>query len=769
MRVNEDEPIVSAALPLGDVAARLSRVADVVPDALVILGADGRIAFANAAAGPAIPMLRALAGMPSDDEARWTVSDASGHPVASGDLPVARANRGEVVRDVVVHAKRPGSPSRRVLVNAAPLRDPAGGAGGVVLVARDVTKEANAEDTFRMFGAVSQLLASTLDVEDTLSSVAHLIVPTFSDWCAVDIVDEDGQITRVDVAHMRPDAATEMRRCCYPFAADDAVGTPRTIRSGESVLIASLRDADAVAHVRDEQQLHELRDLGIVSLLSVPLVVRGRPFGAISCATTESERRFGARDLALMEDLAGRVALAVHNSRPYTKEHEMRWAAERAAIRASRLQVVTASLADSLTHEQVAEVVLGLGGGTLGAHAGAFLLLDQRGVELDLVYATGLSAEILERIRRVPITASTALADAARSGHLLWFGSREVYAAAYPAGTGGIMHLSSSYALAAVPLMLDGRSIGALAFCFPEPRSLANEDRDFMQSLARQSVHALERIRLYEAERTARADAEAAEERLTFLNQAGDVLASSLDYETTLRNMARLAVPTLADLCIAYVLEDGVVRQVEMAHEDPRQEDLVRGVLRRHPLTVLSRSPVLAALHTREPQIVADVASYSVETAAEELSDVALLQGLGARSLMVVPLLARGRELGAVAFITTRSYRRYGEADVALAEDLVRRAALAVDNSRMYRRSQESNDMKAEFLSLMSREVRTPLTSILGYADLLLMGIPEPLSDAARPHIERVRAASEHLLHVIEGILPILPGDVAEEEAETRG
>src|SRR5829696_7420448 len=164
------------------------------------------------------------------------------------------------------------------------------------------------------------------------------------------------------------------------------------------------------------------------------------------------------------------------------------------------------------------------------------------------------------------------------------------------------------------------------------------------------------------------------EEAQRFLAEASSVLSSSLDYRETLSSVARLAVPTLADWCAVDILEeDGHLERLAVEHTDPEKVSLAYELERRYPPGPDAPGGLHHVLKTGEPEIPADL----VERAARDERHAELLRKLDLRSYMVVPLVARGRILGAISFVSAESGRRYGEADLRLAEELARRAALA--------------------------------------------------------------------------------------------
>jgi PAS domain S-box-containing protein len=240
------------------------------------------------------------------------------------------------------------------------------------------------------------------------------------------------------------------------------------------------------------------------------------------------------------------------------------------------------------------------------------------------------------------------------------------------------------------------------------------------------------------------------EEGLRFLAEAGAVLASSLDYEETLRRVCRLAVPTIADFCVVDLLEDGAIRRVEAAHADPAMADLAEAALRHPPTLDHPAHPVPVVLRTGRTQLHNDIVAEMTDGSAEHAG---LVDRLGTTAYLVVPLRAGAEVLGALSLLITTSGRAYDAADVRRAEELGVRAGYAIENARLFARTVEANRAKSDFLAVMSHELRTPLNAILGYTDLFLAGIPAPLPEPMVPQVERVQGAARHLRDLIEEVL----------------
>jgi PAS domain S-box-containing protein len=252
------------------------------------------------------------------------------------------------------------------------------------------------------------------------------------------------------------------------------------------------------------------------------------------------------------------------------------------------------------------------------------------------------------------------------------------------------------------------------------------------------------------------------EELQRFLAEAGTALASSLDYATTLATLARLAVPTLADWCMVDLLEeDGTVRRVDVVSADPAEEPLAEQV-RRFPARMDGNPahPPTKAMREGRPVLIPKLSGERLLAQAHDEEHARTMVATRPVSILSVPLVARGRTLGALTFLTTvRSGRRYGAVELEAAEDLARRAALSVDNARLYRDAQRAVRLRDEFLSIASHELKTPLTPLMLKLRVLTRELEawcEPgLAQGLFGHLEVCRRQVKRLSELVDGLLDV--------------
>nr|MBA3530400.1 PAS domain S-box protein [Ardenticatenales bacterium] len=241
----------------------------------------------------------------------------------------------------------------------------------------------------------------------------------------------------------------------------------------------------------------------------------------------------------------------------------------------------------------------------------------------------------------------------------------------------------------------------------------------FVRDITEHKRAETERAHLLERERQARAAAEEARQQVAFLAEASTILTFSLDYRETLASLVQMIVPALADYCIIDVLENGSLQRVKASHADPEKEVVMQALQSHYPPKLDAPVGVGHVLRVGRSVLVPDISDDQLVAAAQDAEHLRLLRDLGPRSSMMIPLISPSRTLGVITFAITTSARRYDASDLALAEDLTRRAALAADNARLYQEAQEAIKARDRFFSIASHELKTPITTIKGFVDIL--------------------------------------------------
>ncbi|MDZ8089590.1 MAG: PAS domain S-box protein [Nostoc sp. DedQUE12b] len=623
----------------------------------------------------------------------------------------------------------------------------------------DITERKQAEERLRYIAQISSLLSTSLDYEQILEEIAKISVPQLADWCSVDILNEDGSIRRLPIVHTDPSKA-ELARKLQEYAIDykGASAITKVLQTGQSEFISEVSESRLVASTQNQEHLELVRQLGMKSVMIVPLIAKGRVLGAISFVTAESNRHYDRTDLTLATDITHRAALAVENAQLYRDIHQalVHYAESLSLLDAllGAAPVAVCFLDRELRYIRINQVFADINGLAIEEHLGRKFREVLPAMAADLepqlqrVLDTGeplLNMEIRGETREQPerygywlgnyypvrntmgetVGIGIILADvtAAKQTEVALRESEERFRAMFNQAAVGITLVG-----------LDGRFLQINpALCeitgysheeliqmnFQEithPDDLEVDWENARRVLAKEiSGYSLEK-------RYIRKDGSIVWVNLTssavwnakgqpmyalgiiedishrrrievtqnFLVEASTLLAASLDYETTLENVANLAVPTLADLCIVDVFqEDWSSKQIAIAIADPTKLNILDEIrLRYRPKTKAKQ--LVRQLRLGISVFYPELSNSHLLQMSEDNEHLQLLQSLGIRSLMVIPVRSRGQLFGAISFFTAESGRYYQQTDLALAEDIARRAAIAIDNARLYQETQRS-------------------------------------------------------------------------------
>jgi signal transduction histidine kinase/putative methionine-R-sulfoxide reductase with GAF domain len=525
-------------------------------------------------------------------------------------------------------------------------------------------------------------------------------------------------------------------RTAAVLAAEDA---DEPLGTSDAPALADWVMQHETAAVVEDASTDDARGVPVVrSLAIVPVGGRGGAPRAALAVYWRHLHRADADQLRALEVVADATSFALAAAWLEAAADAARREAEAKAERLRVVQRITdAALADLTVDAFLTELLVRVRE-ALGGDTATLLVVDEREAALLVRAAVGLEVEVQEEVR-VPLGRGFAGRIASTLGPIVL---EEVD---YESVVSRYIRLKSLRSMAGVPLLAEGRLIGVLHVGSMRPRRFGDADVELLQLAAERIAVAMERATAHEAERQARAAAEEAERRAAFLAEASAALVSSLDYEDTLRTLAQLTVPFLADWCSVDMVEpDRSVRRVALAHANPAKAAIARAAAT-YPADPDGRHPRTRVLRTGASELIPDVTPEGLAQLGGDEAYRRALAALAYRSAIIVALAARGQVFGAITLATAESGRRYGPADLAVAEELARRASAAIDNARLYRQAQEANRLKDEFLSIVSHELRTPLAAMLGWVRVLRLDKGERAARAIET-IERSGRAQEKLI-----------------------
>jgi PAS domain S-box-containing protein len=474
------------------------------------------------------------------------------------------------------------------------------------------------------------VLASSLDLATTMGQVARLTVPRLADLCVIDLRDEDDSIREVAVAAAEGGMARELEelRAKYPLDLAGRHPVARVIRSGEPVLLAEMTSMLLHSFAQGSEHARFMIDHGYRSAVVAPLLARGHTLGALSVLRLGDGEPYRNEDLELVGELARRAALAIANARLFSDLRRVE----------QRLEAILVNLAEAITvldergrtvfANQAAADLLGvddpieLTGAAPGTIMSRFQVTDEQGRELDLEHMPG----------------------------------RRLFAGEHPQ-----------------PLLVRNvvRATGEERWLIVRSSPIADPET----GRVRYVVNVFENI----------TDVKRVELTESFMARASRVLASSLDYAETLQRVARLAVSQIADWCTVDLLnEQGRIERMAVHHADPSKLALLERMHRLYQPVLDESTGVPEVIRTGQARVFTDIRPEALAAYARDAEHLELLSAIGARAVIIVPMVGATKTIGTITLVSSESIRRLSHADLALAERLGRRAGTAVENARLY-------------------------------------------------------------------------------------
>jgi len=482
---------------------------------------------------------------------------------------------------------------------------------------------------FHLLAAVGDVADGTRLLGETVQRLLDVIVPAFADVATLDTISVTGEMRRLGARVDGPRRAeSEAALLARHQSGDTGVGVLKTVATGRSQLLAPVPDAALRAIATSEADYEMLRSLGLRATMYVPLPARGRTLGVLACSVADSGRSFTPDDQRFAEALGSRIGLALDNA----------GLSQTVSSLERRLEATLANL-------DAAVVVREPDGRMVFANRAAADLFGVESVEAlftlsrdQLLAGFDISGEDGEQLAGDRLPSSRALAGERPAPLVI----RRVDRA-----SGEVRWLS----LQATPVFDDD---GGLTLVVTVVEDITESKRGELS------------------------------QRL--LAQAGKELASSLDLEQTLQRVAHLAVPALADWCGVAIRGPGSsLEQVAIAHVDPNKVALARALAERHPPQLTDRTGAAQVIRSGRAQMITEITDAVIDASAAGAEQKALVREVGMRSVIIVPLVVPGHQpLGALTLAMADSGRLFSTDDLAVAEELGRRAATAVENARLY-------------------------------------------------------------------------------------
>lgn len=412
-----------------------------------------------------------------------------------------------------------------------------------------------------------------------------------------------------------------------------------------------------------------------VSMCAVPLIVGDRLMGALRFSF-DAPRLFDADDRSFVTALAAQTAQALERGALYDAQRAARNAAEELADRLARLHQVTAALTGARDVEEIADIIVSHAASALGSPlASMSLLVDED--TLRVIRLHGASEATRQKWVTFPVSAELPGSEAVRTNSVVVVRSVEELERRFPLLAG---QSPVDRTLVCIPLSVGSRQLGVITLSFPIETDIDNPAQlQFLTTFAETCSQALERAQAMHAARIAG-------DKLAFLAEASAELSRSLDYRTTLTNLARLVVPRLADWCSVQVLDEGVLRTVAVTHTDPAKVAYAREINERYPVDLDAPTGVANVLRTGMSELHPEITDEMVVAAARDEEHLQIIRELGLKSFLIVPLTNAGTTFGTISLVSAESGAHFGPDDLAFAEDLARRAAVAVANAEEFRR-----------------------------------------------------------------------------------
>ncbi|NJO84318.1 MAG: GAF domain-containing protein [Blastochloris sp.] len=627
-----------------------------------------------------------------------------------------------------------------------PIRDEAGTLRGFTKVARDATTRKIAENRTELLQKLAAKLSAQLTPQEMAASITSAIPEAVGEavTSVFLLLPDDQGLERLHTSGMPPEHQFQVQRVpmTTPWPAIDAV------RTGEIVWVGSREDYD----VRYPSLKPQLRQYGIHATIAIPLVLDDEVLGSIA-VLFHFAKVLSDQERELLIAIAHLCAQALQRARLFEAEQRATQEAALRAERLMRLQSVTTRLSQLLTLPDVARAIIDEGVATFGAATGAINLLEDENTFV-VVYTstTHLSPQERQHWQRFPATRALMAGDAIHRLEPLWLEDAAQVLAAYPAMARFTQIYTGAWVM--LPLVLEGRGLGVIGFAFTEARRFDDEERRFMVALAQQCAQAIERARLYEAEREAREMAQKSAHRIAQLQEITALFSEALTPEQVAQVVVQKGILLLGGHVGAIAILDEENQQAVLLNQYQVHEDIVKQFAR---IPLEARFPLTDAIRLGEPIWISTQDEYISRYPG--IKDVLALTQSHANATS--PLIANGRVIGGFG-LSFSAPNPFSDEDRELLVALARLCASALERARLYaqeqqarRAAEEADALKMQFLGMISHELRTPLASIKGFTGTLLLDDVTFPPEQQRQFLHIMEDEADRLTGLVEQLLDL--------------
>ncbi|GAA4749452.1 hypothetical protein GCM10023199_30850 [Actinomycetospora chibensis] len=356
---------------------------------------------------------------------------------------------------------------------------------------------------------------------------------------------------------------------------------------------------------------------------------------------------------------------------------------DRSRARTAGFQQLTEQLSRAATPAEIGRLTTTTAAALIGADSCIAYRRPEGSDVMEALHHHGWPGDTHRLFARVPLQRGRPMSDAVLGRAPVWLEDAGQWHARYPEMAP--LGVSEGHqATACLPLLVEDRDLGAVVFSFYQPRSFDTSEREFLMAAAALCAQALDRARLYTAELEARGAAERERDRMAFLAQASRLMEAPLSVEERLRQLGDLVVKGIADWSAVHLVRGTRVERVTVAHLDPAKIAFIEELERRYPPDPEAPGGAIEVARSGVPVVMEDVPDELLVASARDETHLELIRAIGLRSAIVVPLLVRGRSLGALTLVHAESGERFTEADLTFVGQLAATAAVAIDNAALY-------------------------------------------------------------------------------------